>query len=365
MAFRIAEEINKVVRIKVVGVGGAGKNAINRMVEEGVQGVEFIAVNTDLQDLYMTSANHKIQIGEKVSKGLGAGANPEVGRLAAEESRELIADALKGADMVFITAGMGGGTGTGAAPVIAAVARELDILTIGVVTRPFSFEGRRRMQQAEAGIKTLIENVDSLVVIPNDRLISILDGKIELREAFKTADSVLKQGIQGISDLITVPGLVNLDFADIKSVMKDAGKTHIGIGYGQGKEKVEQAAMGAISSQLLETSIKGAKGIIVNITSSSDITLDEIYRASNMITESVNENGNIYWGTSLDDSMTDCMKITVIAAGFDGSENSVNETKAPAAAASVSTEQETAPAETTETKEDDTDLLLKILENLN
>ena len=360
MAFRIAEEMNKVVRIKVVGVGGAGKNAINRMVEENVQGVEFIAINTDLQDLYMTNANHKIQIGEKVSRGLGAGANPEVGRLAAEESRELIADALKGADMVFITAGMGGGTGTGAAPVVASVAKELDILTIGVVTKPFSFEGRKRMQQAEIGAENLMENVDSLVVIPNDRLISILDGKIELREAFKTADVVLKQGIQGISDLITVPGLVNLDFADIKSVMKDAGKTHIGIGYGEGANKAEDAAKAAISSQLLETSINGAKGIIVNITSSSDITLDEIYRASNMIYEAVNENGNIFWGTSLDDSMKDSMKITVIASGFEGGAAAAPVKKADDAIAS---EPEAATEEKAENGDDDTDVLLKILEN--
>lgn len=320
MPYELDYEMNDGVVIKVVGVGGGGGNAVNRMVDAGVQGVEFISVNTDLQALNRSQAMQKIQIGEKMTGGKGAGSKPEIGEKAAEESRDIIAGTLQGSDMVFITAGMGGGTGTGAAAVIAEVAKELGILTVGIVTKPFKFEGKRRMEQAENGITALREHVDSLVVIPNERLKEVTNEKITLLNAFIMADDVLRQGVQSISDLIKLPGLVNLDFADVTAVMKDAGYAHMGVGQAKGKDKAENAAKAAICSPLLETSIKGAKGVIINITSSPDIGLDEIDAASSMIAEQAHPDANIIWGAAFDESMEDEMKIIVIATGFDSTE---------------------------------------------
>lgn len=326
MPFEIDNEDN-IVQIKVIGVGGGGNNAVDRMVVSGVQGVEFITVNTDKQALFRSKAMQKIQIGDKITHGKGAGSKPEIGQKAGEESREAIAAVLRGSDMVFITAGMGGGTGTGAAPIVAEIARDMGILTIGIVTKPFSFEGRRRMEQAESGISALREHVDSLVVIPNERLKLVSEQRITLLNAFTIADDVLRQGVQSISDLIKLPGLVNLDFADICAVMKDAGYAHMGVGRASGKEKAQLAASMAISSPLLETSISGAKGVIINITSSPDIGLDEIETAASMIQEQAHEEANIIWGTAFDESMEDEMSVTVIATGFathDGSPQAVN-----------------------------------------
>lgn len=323
MPFEIDNDFENVVQIKVIGVGGGGGNAIDRMVTMGVQGVEFISVNTDKQALYRSKATQKIQIGEKVTHGKGAGSKPEMGSKAADESREAITEAVRGSDMVFITAGMGGGTGTGAAPIVAEIARDLGILTVGIVTKPFAFEGKRRMEQAENGIEQLREHVDSLVVIPNERLKLVSEQRITLLNAFSIADDVLRQGVQSISDLIKLPGLVNLDFADVTAVMKDAGYAHMGVGRASGKDKAEAAANMAISSPLLETSISGAKGVIINITSSPDIGLDEIETASTMISEQASEDANIIWGAAFDENMDDEMSVTVIATGFathDGSE---------------------------------------------
>lgn len=317
MEFMLDNEFEKIVMIKVVGVGGGGGNAINRMINAGMKSVEFVAVNTDQQVLNYSKAPEKVQIGDKLTRGRGAGGNPEKGQRAAEESRDEIGAALKGAQMVFITAGMGGGTGTGAAPVVAEVARELGILTIGIVTKPFLFEGKRRMEQAEGGIAELRQHVDALVVIPNERLKLISEQRITLLNAFEAADDVLRQGVQSIADLMNVPGLVNLDFADVTTVMKDAGFAHMGVGHAAGKDKAEQAAAMAISSPLLETSINGAKGVIINITSSSDIGLDEVDLASSMITKAAHPDANIIWGAAFDDSLEDEMRITVIATGFD------------------------------------------------
>lgn len=317
MAFELERDIDNIVQIKVVGVGGGGNNAVNRMIKSDVQGVEFISINTDRQALILSQATHKVQIGDKLTHGQGAGANPEKGQRAAEESREEIADALKGTHMVFITAGMGGGTGTGAAPVIAAVAKELGILTVGIVTKPFAFEGKRRMEQAESGIMALREHVDSLVIIPNERLKLVSEQKITLANAFEVADDVLRQGVQSISDLIKVPGLVNLDFADVTAVMKDAGYAHMGVGHASGKDKAEQAARMAISSPLLETSITGARGVIINVMASADIGLEEVETASAMVTEAADPGANIIWGAALSDSLEDEINITVIATGFD------------------------------------------------
>ena len=317
MAFELDNQLDDVVEIKVIGIGGGGGNAIDRMIAAGVKGVEFIAVNTDRQALLRSKAMQKVQIGEKVTQCKGAGAKPEVGEKAAQESREQIAEIIRGADMVFITAGMGGGTGTGAAPIIAEVARDMGILTVGVVTKPFAFEGKRRMQQAEAGIAALRQHVDSLVVIPNERLHLATDEKVTLVNAFTIADDVLRQGVQSISDLIKLPGIVNLDFADITSVMKDAGYAHMGVGRASGKDKAAQAAQMAISSPLLETSVSGAKGVIINITSSPDIGLDEVTIASEMISNMVDPEANIIWGTAFDETMEDEMSVTVIATGSD------------------------------------------------
>ena len=328
MTFELDKDFDNIVQIKVVGVGGGGNNAVNRMINEGVQGVEFISINTDKQALYLSRATHKIQIGDKLTHGQGAGANPEKGQRAAEESRDEIADALKGTNMVFITAGMGGGTGTGAAPVIAAIAKELGILTVGIVTKPFAFEGRRRMEQAESGITALREHVDSLVVIPNERLKLVSEQKITLANAFGVADDVLRQGVQSISDLIKVPGLVNLDFADVTAVMKDAGYAHMGVGHASGKDKAEEAARIAISSPLLETSINGARGVIINITSSADIGLEEVEFASSMITNAADPSANIIWGAAFDEELEDEMHVTVIATGFDtGNDFDAGDTK--------------------------------------
>ena len=303
--------------IKVVGCGGGGGNAVNRMVKAGLKGVEFIAINTDMQALQLSGASVKIQIGEKVTKGLGAGAVPEVGRRSAEESREEIAAALKGADLVFVTAGMGGGTGTGCAPVVAEIAREQGALTIAVVTKPFAFEGKQRMRNAEAGINDLKQRVDTLVVIPNDRLLQVVSKGTSMMEAFGIADEVLHQGIQGISDLIALPALINLDFADVKTVMESGGMAHMGIGYGDGENKMVQAAKNAISSPMLETSIDGARAVLINITGGADISIIEINEAANLIMEAADPDANIIFGAGVDESMGDKVRITVIATGFE------------------------------------------------
>lgn len=326
MGFQFDSDIIDNVQIKVVGVGGGGGNAVNRMVRSGVQGVEFISVNTDHQALYLSQATQKIQIGDKLTRGMGAGSNPEKGQRAAEESREEITAALKGTDMVFIAAGMGGGTGTGAAPMVAKAAKDMGILTIGVVTKPFAFEGKRRMMQAEEGIKKLIDSVDSLVIIPNERLKEVSDTRITLLNAFTEADDVLRHGVQSISDLINVPGIVNLDFADVSSVMLNAGYAHMGVGEASGKDKAELAAKAAISSPLLETSIAGARGIIINITASPDIGLEEVDIASSMVKEEAHPDANIIWGAALDENMEDEMHVTVIATGFDNAPKSMQNT---------------------------------------
>ena len=306
--------------IKVIGVGGAGNNAVNRMIEAGIRNVEFIAVNTDRQTLNESKANSKIQIGEKLTRGLGAGANPDIGAQAAEESRAEIAEVLKGADMVFVTAGMGGGTGTGAAPIVAATAKELGILTIGVVTKPFTFEGKKRLAQAERGVTSLKGKVDTLVVIPNDKLLQVIDRKTSMIEAFRMADDVLRQGVQGISDLISVPGVINLDFADVRTIMLNQGMAHMGIGCASGENRAEDAAKQAIQSPLLETSIEGARGIIINITGGSDMGLHEANTAAELVQRSADPEANIIFGTVIDDSMGDELQITVIATGFEKEE---------------------------------------------
>ncbi len=304
-------------QIKVIGVGGAGCNAVNRMVQYGLQGVEFISVNTDKQALTMNKGDNKIQIGEKLTKGLGAGADPEIGRKAADESRDLIQEALRGADMVFITAGMGGGTGTGAAPVVAGIARELGILTVGVVTRPFAFEGLKRIRQADDGIAALREKVDSLIVIPNERLKLVTDQKITLLNAFSCADDVLRQAVQSISDLIKSPGMVNLDFADVTAIMQDAGYAHMGVGRASGKDRAMEAARIAIQSPLLETSIRGARRVLINIIGSPDMGLEEVDAAATTVEEAVNADANIIFGAIIDENMSDELKVTIIATGFD------------------------------------------------
>ncbi len=303
--------------IKVVGCGGGGNNAVNRMVEAGVRGVEFIGVNTDRQALGMCNANTRIQIGEKMTKGLGAGAVPEVGRRAAEESKEEIAQALAGADLVFVTAGMGGGTGTGAAPIVAEVARDIGALTIAVVTKPFTFEGKQRMKNAEAGIAELKQRVDTLVVIPNDSLLKVASKGTTMIEAFRTADDVLRQGIQGISDLIAVPSLINLDFADVRTVMESGGMAHMGIGLGSGEGKMINAAKDAIASPLLETSIDGARAVLINITGGSDISIMDINEAADMIMQAADPEANIIFGAGIDETLGDQVRVTVIATGFE------------------------------------------------
>ncbi len=317
MAFGMDMGPESVVNIKVIGVGGGGNNVVNRMVHTGTKGVDFIAVNTDKQALTMSAATYKIQIGEKLTQGQGAGSDPEVGRKSAEESRTQIAKALEGANMVFITAGMGGGTGTGAAPIVADIAKEQDILTVGVVTKPFRFEGSRRMKQAEGGIAELRNKVDSLVIIPNERLKLASDTKITMQNAFEIADDVLQQAVQSISDLIKNTGFINLDFADVSAVMKDAGRAHMGVGRAAGKDKAEAAAKMAISSPLLETSINGARGVLINVTGSMDIGLEEVETAANLVQEAAHPDANIIFGAAFDDSLEDELRVTVIATGFD------------------------------------------------
>lgn len=304
--------------IKVVGVGGGGNNAVNRMIGAGLKGVEFIAVNTDAQALSMSRATEKIQIGNQVTRGLGAGANPEVGQKSAEESRDEILERLKGADMVFITAGMGGGTGTGASPVIAAAAKEAGALTVGVVTRPFTFEGRRRHDQADHGIEELRAKVDTLITIPNDRLLQVVEKRTSIVDAFRVADDVLRQGVQGISDLIAVPGLINLDFADVKTIMMSTGSALMGIGVASGDGRAQAAARAAISSPLLETSIEGARGVLFNITGDADLGLFEVNEAAEIIAQAADPDANIIFGAVIDESLHDEIRVTVIATGFDG-----------------------------------------------
>lgn len=310
-------DMEQFAQIKVVGVGGGGNNAINRMIQYGLKGVDYISINTDKQALYLSKSNHKIQIGEKLTKGLGAGANPEIGQKAAEESREEIQHALEGSDMVFITAGMGGGTGTGAAPIVAEIAKDMGILTVGVVTKPFLFEGRRRMNNAEMGIAELKERVDTLVTIPNDRLLQVVEKRTSMLEAFKIADDVLRQGVQGISDLIAVPGLVNLDFADVRTIMKEKGLAHMGIGRGSGDNRAVEAAKQAIQSPLLETTIDGATGILLNITGGESLGLFEVNEAAELVSQAAHPDANIIFGAVIDENLEDEVRITVIATGFE------------------------------------------------
>ena len=317
MPFEVQVDQPSFAQIKVVGCGGGGTNAVNRMVEAGLQGVQFIAVNTDRQALALSHADVKIQIGEKLTKGLGAGAVPDVGRRAAEESREEIAQALKGADLVFVTAGMGGGTGTGAAPIVAEVARENNCLTIAVVTKPFAFEGKQRMKNAEMGINELKQSVDTLVVIPNDRLLQVVSKGTTMLEAFRIADDVLRQGIQGISDLIAVPATINLDFADVKTIMESGGMAHMGIGVGKGETRLIDAAKNAIQSPLLETKIDGARAVLINVTGGKDMSIMEINEAANLVMESADSDANIIFGAGIDESLEDEVRITVIATGFE------------------------------------------------
>lgn len=317
----IKPDMETFARIKVVGVGGGGQNAVDRMIKAKVRGVEFIAVNTDSQSLHKSDASKKIHIGKTTTKGLGAGADPEVGKKAAEEATEELVEALKGADMIFVTCGKGGGTGTGAAPIIANIAREVGALTVGVVTRPFGFEGERRKDVSEKGIENLRGKVDALITIPNDRLLQIIDKKTSLLDAFEVVDDVLRQGIQGISDLITVHGLINVDFADVKTVMENAGSALMGIGSGKGETRAVDAARSAINSPLLELSISGAKGVLLNITGSSDLGMHEIDEAARVVTDAVDPEANIIFGAVVDPTLQDEVRITVIATGFDGAPN--------------------------------------------
>ncbi|MBE6968073.1 MAG: cell division protein FtsZ [Ruminococcaceae bacterium] len=317
MSYSMETGPENVVTIKVVGVGGAGNNVVNRMVSSGTKGVEFIAVNTDKQALAISSANQKIQIGEKLTHGQGAGSDPEVGKRSAEENRNNIAKSFEDADMVFITAGMGGGTGTGAAPVIADIAREAGILTVGVVTKPFGFEGKRRMEQAKLGIEELLGKVDSLLIIPNDRLKYATDQKVTFANAFEIADDVLRQAVTSISDLIKNTGFINLDFADVTTIMKDAGFAHMGVGRSAGKGKAEDAARAAVASPLMETSINGARGVLINITGSADMGLEDVEAAANLVQEAAHPDANIIFGATFDNDMDDEIRVTVIATGFD------------------------------------------------
>jgi len=324
--FDIGTEVEQFANIKVVGVGGGGNNAVNRMIADGLEGVEFIAINTDAQVLMASNAGITIRIGEKLTNGLGAGSNPGIGREAAEESKQEIADAVAGADMVFITAGMGGGTGTGAAPIVAEAAKEQGALTVGVVTKPFTVEGTKRMANAEDGIKDLEEEVDTLIIIPNDRLLEVAEKNTSLMEAFKIADGVLRQGVQGISDLITITGIINLDFGDVKTIMKDAGSALMGIGRASGEERAKEAARLAIDSPLLEASVDGAKGVLINITGGPDLGIHEAYEAAKIVKDVSDVDANIILGAVIDDELNDEVKVTVIATGF-GSEDGRMETE--------------------------------------
>lgn len=345
MALMLDEEMDEnVTTIKVIGVGGGGGNAVNRMVSDGLQGVEFIAMNTDQQALSKNHAATKVQLGSKLTKGRGAGADPEIGQRAAEESKDEIANALKGSQMVFITAGMGGGTGTGAAPIVADIAKEMGILTVGVVTKPFNFEGRRRMMQAEKGIEELRTRVDSLVIIPNERLKFATDQKITFANAFEIADDVLRQAVQSISDLIKNTGFINLDFADVTAVMQNAGMAHMGVGRAGGKNKAEDAAKMAISSPLLETSINGAKGVLVNVTGSMDIGLEEVEIAANLVQQAAHPDALIIFGAAFDDTLEDEIRVTVIATGFEEVEGAMPNKPFSAAAEKKAEAQPQAPA---------------------
>ncbi|HHW15004.1 MAG TPA: cell division protein FtsZ [Firmicutes bacterium] len=324
--FEFDEEAEQMARIKVVGIGGGGSNAVNRMIASGLSGVEFVAMNTDAQALQCSRAGCRLQIGENLTKGLGAGSNPEIGRDAAEESQEEIRKCLEGADMVFLTAGMGGGTGTGAAPIVAKLARDLGALTVAVVTRPFTFEGRRRQQQAESGVSALKSNVDTLITIPNDRLLSVVDKRTPVLEAFRVADDVLRQGVQGISDLITVPGLINLDFADVRTIMLDAGSALMGIGMASGEDRAVTAARAAISSPLLEASIEGARGVLLNITGGADLGLHEVNEAAEIVAACADQDANIIFGAVIDERLKDEVRVTVIATGFEGGKAPVKKT---------------------------------------
>ncbi|MBI2246364.1 MAG: cell division protein FtsZ [Armatimonadetes bacterium] len=313
----IDRDLRRYAAIKVVGIGGGGSNAVNRMISAGLRGVEFIAINTDAQALAMSNSDKKIHIGSKITKGLGAGGDPEIGRQASEESKDDLFEALEGADMVFVTAGMGGGTGTGGAPVVAQIARELGSLTIGVVTKPFSFEGRRRATAAEDGVRNLKQKVNTLITIPNDRLLQIIDRTATVIEAFRVADDVLRQGVQGIADLITVPGLINLDFADVRTVMHEAGAALIGIGVATGEDRAIRAAQAAISSPLLETSMQGARGVLINVTGGLDLGLMEVSEAAQIVKEAADPDANIIFGAVIDDKIDGEVRLTVIATGFD------------------------------------------------
>ncbi|CEJ48420.1 cell division protein FtsZ [Umezakia ovalisporum] len=344
---RIGEIVpGRVANIKVIGVGGGGGNAVNRMIESDVTGVEFWSINTDAQALTLAGAPSRLQIGQKLTRGLGAGGNPAIGQKAAEESRDEIATALEGADLVFITAGMGGGTGTGAAPIVAEVAKEMGALTVGVVTRPFIFEGRRRTSQAEQGIEGLKSRVDTLIIIPNNKLLEVIPEQTPVQEAFRYADDVLRQGVQGISDIITIPGLVNVDFADVRAVMADAGSALMGIGVSSGKSRAREAAIAAISSPLLECSIEGARGVVFNITGGSDLTLHEVNAAAEAIYEVVDPNANIIFGAVIDDRLQGEVRITVIATGFTG-EIQAAPTQAVAAPRVVTTSKRSTPQQPT------------------
>lgn len=370
MAFELDNDCEITTQIKVIGVGGGGGNAVNRMIDSEVLGAEFIAVNTDKQILNHSRATHKIQIGEKLTKGQGAGGKPEIGEKAAEESREQITDALKGTDMIFITAGMGGGTGTGAAPVVARIAKDMGILTIGVVTRPFKFEGSKRQRQAQKGIEALAENVDSLIVIPNEQLKKMNEGqKLSFTEAFKMADEVLLHGVRSISELIKVPGFVNLDFADVTAIMKDAGYAHMGFAKASGKDKATEAAKGSISSPLLETSIAGAKGVIISFTAAPDVDLDDVEGAADLITEQAHPDADITWGIAFDDKMDDELMITVIATGFEEKPKSAiypetqkaapKATEAPVQTATQPAYEQTSIAQPVEPKREDAPFVAK------
>jgi cell division protein FtsZ len=345
MEGQMLEAVENFARIKVFGMGGGGSNAVNRMIEEGIQGVEFVAVNTDSQALMLSNAPMRIRIGEKLTKGLGSGGDSETGRKAADESSDELYESMRGADMVFLTAGMGGGTGTGATPVAASIAREVGALTIGVVTRPFTFEGSRRAQVAEQGIQQLKEQVDTLIVIPNDRLLQIVDKRASLQDAFRVADDVLRQGIQGISELITVPGLINLDFADVRSIMSEGGAALMAVGHGTGENRAVDAAQAAISSQLLDVTIDGARGILFNVTGGPDLSLFEVNEAAEIIRQTAHPEVNIIFGAVIDEDLGDEVHITVVATGFDTTSPGASAHRRPAAA-QASTAQRSEPAET-------------------
>ncbi|MGJ9381326.1 cell division protein FtsZ [Salipaludibacillus sp. CF4.18] len=344
------QDMEQLATIKVIGVGGGGSNAVNRMIENGLQGVDFIAVNTDAQALHLSKADHKLQLGGKLTRGLGAGANPDIGKKAAEESRDQLEEQLSGADMVFITAGMGGGTGTGAAPVIAEIAKEAGALTVGVVTRPFTFEGRKRMSQAANGIAALKEKVDTLIVIPNDRLLEIVDKNTPMLEAFREADNVLRQGVQGISDLIAVPGLINLDFADVKTIMSEKGSALMGIGVATGENRAAEAAKKAISSPLLETSVDGAQGVLMNITGGSNLSLFEVHEAAEIVSSASDSEVNMIFGSVINENLKDEIVVTVIATGFEMEQQQQPKERAPSSRASLGQQRSSQPSSQTRTE---------------